>query len=77
MEASGVSLIGVAMRTGAVQRLALPPACAKNGEAPGTHCLCMHLIFPRCGDSRLFSNSSVLSDVRVWTQYSILVRIIQ
>ena len=77
MEASGVSPVGMAMHTGAVQRLALPPVCAKNGEVPGTHCLRMHLIFPRCGDSGLFYDSSVLSDVRVWTRYSILVRIIQ
>ena len=26
----------------------------KNGGAPGTHCLCMRLISPRCGDSGLF-----------------------
>ena len=56
--------------------LATSPARAKNGGAPGTHCLCMHLISPRCGDSGLFSDSSALCDVRVWTWYSILVRII-
>ena len=49
----------------------------QKGEAPGTHCLHMRLILPRSGDSRLFSNSSVSCDVRVWTQYSKLVRIIQ
>ena len=31
--------------------IASSPARTKNGEAPGTHCLCMHLISPRCGDS--------------------------
>ena len=31
--------------------IALSQARTKNGEAPGTHCLCMHLISPRCGDS--------------------------
>ena len=36
--------------------LALSPACAKNGGAPGTHCLRMRLISPKCGDSRLFSH---------------------
>ena len=59
------------------QNLASSPACAKKGRAPGTHyTLCMSLISPRCGDSELFSDSSVLCDVRVWTQYSILVRIL-
>ena len=57
--------------------LASSPARAKNGEAPGTHCLRMHLISPRYGDSGLFSDSSMLCDVRVRTRYSILVRIIQ
>ena len=57
--------------------LASSPVRAKNGEAPGTHCLRMRLISPRCGDSGLFSDSSMLSDVRVRTRYSILVRIIQ
>ena len=52
------------------------PARAKNGGAPGTHCLRMRLISPRCGESGLFSDSSVLCDVRVRTRYSILVRII-
>ena len=47
--------------------LALSPACAKNGESPGTHCLCMHLIPPRCGDSGLFLDSSVSCEVRVRT----------
>ena len=49
----------------------------RKGEAPGTHCLHMRLILQRSGDSRLFSDSSVSCDVRVWTQYSKLVRIIQ
>ena len=56
--------------------LASSSARAKNGEAPGTHCLCMRLIFPRCGDSGLFSDSSMSCDVRVRTRYSELVRII-
>ena len=56
--------------------LASSPAHAKNGEAPGTHCLRMRLISPRCGDSGLFSDSSALCDVRVWGGYSILVRIL-
>ena len=30
----------------------------------GTHCLRMHLISPRCWDSGLFSDSSMLCDVR-------------
>ena len=51
------------------------PACAKNGGVPGTHCLRMRLIFLRCGDSGLFSDSSVSCDVRVWTRYSEPVRI--
>ena len=55
--------------------LASSPARAKNGEAPGTHCLRMRLISPKCGDSGLFSDSSALCDVRVRTRYSILVRI--
>ena len=59
----------------AILILALSPARAKNGEAPGTHCLHMCLISLRCGDSGLFSDSSVLCDVRVRTRYSILVRI--
>ena len=41
-------------------------ACAKN-RVPGTHCLRMCLVSPRCGDSGLFSDSSVPCDVRVWT----------
>ena len=56
--------------------LASSPVHAKNGEAPGTHCLRMRLISPRCGDSGLFSDSSVSCDVRVRTRYSKLVRII-
>jgi len=51
--------------------LALSPARAKNGGAPGTHCLRMSLISPRCGECGLFSDSSVLCDVRVRTRYSI------
>ena len=31
---------------------------------------------PKCGDSRLFSDSFVLCEVRVRTRYSILVRIL-
>ena len=57
--------------------VASSPARAKNGEAPGTHCLRMRLISPRCGDSGLFSDSSVLCDVRVRTRYSKLVRIMK
>ena len=53
------------------------PWHVKNGEAPGTHCLRMRLISPRCGQSGLFSDSSVLCDIRVRTRYSMLVRIIQ
>ena len=34
--------------------LASSPVYAKNGGLPGTHCLLMHLISPRCGDSGLF-----------------------
>ena len=56
--------------------LASSLARTKNGEAPGTHCLRMHLISPRCGDSGLFSDSSVPCDVRVRTRYSKLVTII-
>ena len=59
----------------ACNMLASSPARAKNGEVPGTHCLHMRLISPRCRDSRLFSDSSVSCDVRVRTQYSKLVRI--
>jgi len=36
--------------------LASSQACAKNGGAPGTHCLRMRLISPKCGDPRLFSH---------------------
>ena len=58
----------------------LPPLAsslvhAKNREAPGTHCLRMRLISPRCGDSRAFSDSSVSCDIRVQTRCSKLVRI--
>ena len=56
--------------------VASSPARAKNGEAPGTHCLRMRLISPTCGDSGLFSDSSVSCDVRVRTRYSKLIRII-
>ena len=56
--------------------IASSPARAKNGGAPGTHCLHMRLISPRCGDSGLFSDSSALCDVRVRTRCSILVRIL-
>ena len=56
--------------------LALSPARAKNGEAPGTHCLHMHLISLRCGDSGLFSDSSASCDITVRTRYSKLVWII-
>ena len=40
-EASGVFPVGVAMHSRAVECLASPLARAKNGEAPGIHCLCM------------------------------------
>ena len=56
--------------------VASSPAHVKNGGAPGTHCLRMRLISPRCGESGLFSDSSVSCDVRVRTQCSKLVRII-
>ena len=56
--------------------VASSPAHVKNGEAPGTHCLRMRLISPRCGDSGLFSDSSVSCDIRVQTRYSKIVRII-
>ena len=52
------------------EKVALSPARAKNGEAPGTHCLRMRLISPRCGDSGLFSDSSVSCDVGVRARYS-------
>ena len=52
------------------------PAHAKNGGVPGTHCLRMRLISPRCGESGLFSDSSALRDVRVRSRYSILSRIL-
>ena len=48
----------------------------KNREAPGTHCLRMRLISPRYGDSGVFSDSSMLCDIRVRTRHSILVRIL-
>ena len=66
-----VFLHGIA--THARDKLASSPARTKNGEVPGTHCLRMCL---RCGDSRLFSDSSVSCDIRVQTRYSKLVRII-
>ena len=56
--------------------LASSPVWAKNGRAPGTHCLCMRLISPRCGDSGLFSDSSKSCYIRVRTRYSKLVKII-
>ena len=56
--------------------LASSPVHVKNGEAPGSHCLRMHLISPRCGDSGLFSDSSTLCDIRVRTRFCILVRIL-
>ena len=54
----------------------LVPIACKKRKAPGTHCLRMRLISPRCGDSGLFSDSSVSCDVRVRTRKSKLVRII-
>ena len=47
--------------------LASSPARMKNGGKPGTHCLHMCLISPRCGESGILSDSSVLCDVRVRT----------
>ena len=58
-------------------RPSLVPGACENRGAPGTHCLHMHLISPRCGESGLFSDSSMLCDVRARTRYSILVRIIK
>ena len=55
----------------------LVPGAREKREAPCTHCLRMRLISPGCGDSGLFLDSSVSCDVRVWTRYSKLVRIIQ
>ena len=69
-------LIRVLLITKALKEVASSPAHAKNEEAPGTHCLCMRLISPRCGDSGLFSDSSMSCDVRVQTRYSKLIRII-
>ena len=37
--------------------IALSPGTSENREAPGTHCLRMRLIAPRCGDSELFLDS--------------------
>ena len=53
----------------------VPGTHEKWRSACGTHCLRMRLVSPRCGESGLFSDSSVLCDVRVRTRYSILVRI--
>ena len=53
----------------------VPGACEKRRSAWYTHFLRMRLISPRCGDSGLFSDSSMSCDVRVWTRYSKLVRI--
>ena len=36
------------------EKTSLVPGARENGEAPGTHCLRMRLISPRCGDSGLF-----------------------
>ena len=55
-------------RNAKVYRQASSPAHVKNGEAPGTHCLRMRLISPRYRDSGVFSDSSVLCDVRVRTR---------
>ena len=56
-----------------LSEVASSSAHAKNGEAPGTRCLRMCLISPRCGDSGLFSDSSVSCDVEfgldiVWNE---------
>ena len=56
--------------TAACRTVASSPARAKNGEAPDTHCLRIRLISPRCGDSGLFSDSSVSCDVRVRSRNS-------
>ena len=42
----------------------MPGMQKKNGRAPGT-CSHMFLISPKYGDFRLFSDSSVLCDIRV------------
>ena len=55
----------------------LVPCAREKREALGTHYLRMRLISPRCGDSRLFSDSSVSCDVRVRTRYSKFVKIIK
>ena len=60
----------------AISHVASSLVRAKNGEAPGTHCLHMRLISTRCGDSGLFLDSSVSCDVRVRTWYSKPVRVI-
>ena len=49
----------------ACAEVASSPVHAKNGGAPGTHCLRMCLISPRSGYSELLSDSSALRDVRV------------
>lgn len=44
-------------------------------EVPGTQCLGMHLISPKCEDSRFFSESSMLYDIKLQKLDSILIRI--
>ena len=61
---------------GCARGVSLVPGAHEKREAPGTHCLRMRLISPRCGDSGLFLDSSVLCDVRVRTRYSKVVRTI-
>ena len=56
--------------------LASSPARAKT-EKRLVHTVCACVYSPQDWDSGLFSDSSMLCDVRVRTRYSILVRIIQ
>ena len=42
---------------------------------PGTQCLGMHLIPPKCGDSGFFSDSSMLYDIKLRKLDTVLIRI--
>ena len=54
----------------------LVPGAREKKKSTWYTLLRMRLISPRCGHFEIFSDSSGLCDVRVWTQYSILVRIL-
>ena len=56
--------------------ISLVRSACENGGVPGTHFFRMCVISPKCGDSGLFSDSSVSCDVRARTRYSKFVRII-